>query len=293
MLIVLLPASLKVRSAIDALHAAGINIQSPCDEICFDFRRVVFSDPTGVVFLHNLTRYLTAKGVRVFYSQHAGSGPALRFMDDIGFFEDHLGRRLHPASRQRPTTLRLREVHQNDVPTWISTMFVPWVSGCSGQPERSLGSLGTCVSEIFNNIRDHSGTDVGSIFGQWFPNIHRLRISISDMGAGIPATVAKIRPDIHPDMAILAAFQLGFSTQSQPGNRGAGLDYLVSKVCKELGGTITTFSGGRVVHADERGRLSPFNAMLTDVGYTGTLFDIVMPTGTLVHEPQDMEVDVW
>ncbi|MDK8874379.1 ATP-binding protein [Paracoccus sp. SSJ] len=293
MITVSLPFGLKVRPVIDALHLSGVNIQSPGPEICFDFSQVSFADPTGIVLLHNLTRYLSSRGVRVFYSQLAGLSSALRFMDDIGFFEDHLGRRLHAGSRLRPTTLRLREVHQSDVPTWINTMFVPWVSVCSNHPERSLGMLGVCVSEIFNNIRDHAGTDVGSIFGQWFPNIQRLRIAISDMGAGIPATVAATRPDIAPEMAILTAFQLGFSTQSQPRNRGAGLDYLVSKVCRELGGTITTYSGGRVVHADESGRLSPFSALLTDVGYAGTLFDIVMPTGTLVHDPQDVEVDVW
>lgn len=288
-----LPSSLKMRPIVGALRRAGLDLKAPPPAVAFDFSSIGFAEPTGVVFLHNLTRYLCGRGVEVTYVDCDRAGAALRFMDDIGFFEDQLGFRLSSSSRCRPTTLRLREVHQEDAPTWINTTFVPWLADCSNRPEATLGSLGTCISEIFNNIRDHSGAKVGSIFGQWFPNVDRLRIAISDMGAGIPATVARMRPDMTPEQTILAAFEDGFSTKSNPRNRGSGLDFLLNKVSKDLKGSLTVYSGRRVAHVQDGGRLAVLSAMLDDVGYTGTLFDIVMPTGQIAALSDDTEVDVW
>jgi hypothetical protein len=60
----------------------------------------------------------------------------------------------------------------------------------SRQERRRLQSS---MAEIFNNISEHSRYDIGSVFGQYFPNENAIIIAVSDMGLGISCKCKKAR----------------------------------------------------------------------------------------------------
>lgn len=264
----------------------------PCD-VCFDFSKVYFARPSGVVLMHNITRYLLRREWRVFYSGTKVDSKAHHFLDDIGFFEEHLKHKVWPASAHRPTTCRLIEVRNDQSVGWIENTFVPWLSNCCKRPVGSLAPLRTCVSEIFNNIRDHAGVDAGSIFAQWYPQKEQLEFTVGDFGAGIPSNVLTLFPHLDSSDAIVKAFEYGFSTKGNPRNRGAGLNFLRETVIDSLGGSIKVVSGGGSTTSDFAGKIVPANLNLGNSGYAGTLIEIVLPTsGIDVYEPE-VEDEIW
>jgi signal transduction histidine kinase len=122
------------------------------------------------------------------------------------------------------------------------------------------------MSELFNNISDHTDFDVGCVFAQWYPNISNLRIAVADFGQGIPATVRRVEPDLNDNDAIIREFDEGFSSQSTPQNRGQGLYYLRQNVIDNWGGSLTIRSGEGAVTFRKSGN------SVTIVPYSGNGF---------------------
>src|SRR5271165_1740925 len=157
----------------------------------------------------------------------------MKFLDDSLFFNQHMGRKLRPTANPRSTTQPLKRIaHENSYP-WLDLRLTPWLAATLGLPKASLRVFQTCLTEIFNNIKDHSALDIGCIFVQHFPNIHVINISIADFGVGIPSTVRRVRPGLTDVRAIVAAVQPGFTSGTLPSNRGVGLHYLLSSVVLE------------------------------------------------------------
>lgn len=289
---VILPSQLDV---VPLLNAVGqtFNLTSPPSRISFDFQPIKFALPSGIVLLHNLTRYLLRQNCEVYYTDTNRDCPALRFMDDIGFFEDHLGRSIWPTSSLRQTTCRLIEVQHSESHAWIAQQFVPWFARCSGRPEGALADLRTCISEIFNNIQDHAGLHAGSIFAQWYPRREELAFSIADFGRGIPSNVNRVLPQLTPSEAIVKAFEAGFSTKGHPNNQGAGLDFLRQIISTNLEGSIKVYSGGGAATCNSSGEISTYDVQLGNSGYTGTLIDIVLPTKFIDEYEPEAEDGIW
>lgn len=219
----------------------------------FDFSQLKFARPSGVVFLSNLTRYLRRNGCKVTYCGLNPSRDPVAYMDDSLFFEQHCGRRLLDSSQPRPTTMPLMEIRHTEVHGWIGFQLIPWLAASSGVPEQELAEFRTCMSELFNNIQDHTEYDVGSVFAQWFPQEHKLEIVVADFGSGIPRTVRTVEAIDSDANAILRSFDEGFSAKSIPTNRGAGLHYLRQNVLNNLGGKLRVHSGGGVVRFEKNG----------------------------------------
>ena len=179
-------------------------------EVAFDFSRMRFARPSGIVFLSNLSRFLVRNGCKVTYTNINPQSDAIRFLDDAMFFEQHLGRSLTPTSSVRATTQPLRAVHHEESHGWIGFTLLPWLSHCSGVPVTQMAELKTCLSELFNNIADHTDSGLGSIFAQWYPNERNLEVCIADFGQGIPATVGRVVDGLSDSEAISRALRTGF-----------------------------------------------------------------------------------
>jgi len=292
-MVVSLVGALNYPSVAYDLDAAGLIVQSPPDTLIFDLARVGFVEPSGVVMLHNLTRYLHSMGCKVFYRNYNEPRPGLLFLDGAGFFEDVIRTKAFEGTRRKATTLSLREIRTIDAHGWVSSDFLPWLANCSSRSEAALGHFGFCISEIFNNIRDHSDHQVGSIFAQWYPNIDTLKLAVGDFGRGIPATVATVEPELAGATAIERAFDPKFTSQSTPKNRGAGLDFMRKNVCQSLNGTMTVYSGGAAVLARAGGQIVHLNPIYGNSGYTGTLFEIVLPTHRIPEANPEEEEMRW
>lgn len=214
------------------------------EKLVFDFSALTFVRPAGVVFLSNLIHWLGEKGTAVSFVHIERERAALFFLDDSLFFEQHCGSKVRPNAAPRATTRPLIRIAQNDAHHWLETNLLPWLAHRMQITEASLYSLKVCVSELFNNIRDHTRYDIGSIFVQHFPRENRVVVSVSDFGIGIPENVRKNLPALSDAEAIVQAVQEGFTTKSTPANRGAGLDYLARVVVLTNGGTLTVHSLG-------------------------------------------------
>ena len=162
-----------------------------------------------------------------------------------------------------------------------------------GVDEEALAETRTCIKEIFNNIIDHSEEQIGCVHMQWFPNKHRMEITISDFGCGIPVSLAKRMAFDNDVDAVVAATTEGVTSKSMPGNYGAGLGVLVDYVVIGNRGTVDIRSATGAVHCSPAGgrvRKTPF------VGrgfYPGTLIHISMRTDSLAEQTSEREDLKW
>lgn len=130
------------------------------------------------------------------------------------------------------------------------------------------------VIEIYGNAFDHSHSDLGVFScGQYYPNKKQLKLTILDLGVGIPANVRKFQaiPDLPEADAIKWAFQQGNSTKLTPKMaRGNGLDIIKSFIQKNQGGKLEIYSHGGIAKItqdnDEYGR--------QDIPFQGTIVNI-------------------
>jgi hypothetical protein len=60
------------------------------ERVTFDFSRLTFIRPAGVVFLRNIIRWLCAKGCKVFFRGHHGESEPIKYLRDAQFFRLHL-----------------------------------------------------------------------------------------------------------------------------------------------------------------------------------------------------------
>ncbi len=262
-------------------------------ELVFDFSKLGFVRPAGVVFLSNLVYWLAEKRTRVKFIKADGDSDALRFLDDSLFFEQHCGEKVRSAAAPRGTTRPLVQVAHKDSHDWLQTNLVPWLAGRLSITEASLYSLKACISELFNNIQDHTRYDIGSIFVQHFPRENRVQTAISDFGRGIPRNVRTKVADLTDAQAIIKAVEEGFTTKSTPANQGIGLDYLLKTVVQGNGGQVTIYSGTGIVQFRRSGSaVQP--RTLPNVGFCpGTTIDITLRTDAIVILPQEREELEW
>ena len=172
-------------------------------ELIFDFAELNFIRPAGVVFLSNLFHWLKEKGCEPTFDHIDGDSQALRYLDNSLFFEQHCGSKVRATSSPRETTRPLLKIAQKDSHNWLEFNLLPWLAGRLSITPTSLYSLKASVSELFNNIQDHTRYDIGSIFVQHFPNVHGITISVSDFGLGIPIKVRERVPGLTNSAAIV------------------------------------------------------------------------------------------
>lgn len=80
------------------------------------------------------------------------------------------------------------------------------------------------IFEIARNTSDHSRTSKIIFSGQYYPKLDELRISIADLGIGIPRTVFNSTPNFYSDSErIDYATQSGMTSRKNEHARGLGL----------------------------------------------------------------------
>ncbi|WP_201151139.1 ATP-binding protein [Rhodovulum sulfidophilum] len=181
------------------------------------------------------------------------------------------------------------EIRRSDSHAWIGQNLIPWLSECSGVQVKPLAELRTCVSELFNNIADHTGLDVGSIFAQWYPNERRIEICIADFGPGIPHTVARVKPGLTDAEAISKALEDGFTSKSLPTNQGVGLHYLQQNVVENLDGELSIQSCGGGLNVKKIGNIVRKVPYSTGGFCPGTMIEMRFSTDRIDQTDEDGE----
>lgn len=267
----------------------------PTEEVIIDLRYLRFITPAGVVILANTLEWIRSNGGSFSFKLPQANprieNEAVRYLDDSGFFEQYLGAKLSPCSRLRPTTVPLSLVSYELSYQWLQVRLIDWLSARLAMNRESLGILDLCFGEVFNNIRDHSGENVGCVAAQHFPSQNLVHIAVSDFGVGIPTRVREKLPELADSAAVLKSIEQGFTTESTPRNRGAGLDTLANQVAQENGGNLVILSGHAVLSAQRGPEQPAVSAREAQVSYPGTLIDARLRTDTI--EPLDPEDLLW
>lgn len=262
-------------------------------EVTIDFSHLSFIRSSGVVFLSNLIWWLHHHGAQVQFSGTDAPTQALRFLDEANFFEHHCGAKLRDSASPPATTQPLVRLSHQASHAWLGSNFVPWLAEQLDVTEPSVYVLKVCISELFDNIKDHAGVDAGSMFAQFFPETRELTICVADCGVGIPHTVRERIPNASDAEAIIYAAKPGFTSKSTPWNMGSGLTYLLQTIVARHGGQVTIYSGNSMV--DFMGGAAGIRPIpFASGGFSpGTMIDISLRTDSIDLLPDETEDLRW
>lgn len=114
-------------------------------------------------------------------------------------------------------------------------------------------ALDYMLTELIDNITEHSESEHGYIFAQYYPKDKYIDICIIDTGITILGSYVKIgREDIGTDVDAIKNASIGVSTKNLPEaeNRGYGIVTSKKMLTEGLGGQFFVFSGGAFYRKD-------------------------------------------
>jgi len=260
--------------------------------IRIDLERLDFIDPTGVVVLCSLIDYLKRVRVKVNVRIKKPYSKCVEYLDDFGFFRHYGGESLRPQAALRRTTVPIERVESHQLFAYLDNQLMPWIAERVGLAQESIAAVKTCFEEIFHNIEDHSGVDIGCAFAQFFPKNDHIHVAISDYGVGIPYVVRKQVPGLADDQALVKACEEGFTTKTNVRNRGAGLPTLIRYVTLRNQGSVLIASGrGELAATFQDGRTRIRARTARDGIYPGTLVKVILRTDTFEALAEDVKAE--
>lgn len=293
---VLLPQSFNADTMLTFLsQVVDEQRDAKCSKVIFDFQRLSFVEPVGVVVLSNVIEYFKVLKCKIGFQNHTKQTQGTKFLDDSLFFERYLGKKLFGAATVRTTTIPLNLIHSEKAQEYLLKTVMPWVAASVGMTAESLAGVRVSLEEVLHNVRDHSGVRIGCTFAQHFPRKSRIQIAISDFGSGIPSVVRTKLPGTSDPAALRLACREGFTTQSNVQNRGAGLPTLIKYVTQNNGGNVLIAAGsGALSAAPTPGGAHPYKITTRTVApgyYPGTLVRVILRTDTLERAAKDALVE--
>jgi len=266
-------------------------LDAKCSKIFFNFEQLQFIEPVGVVVLSNLIEYFKRLKVSVWFKGHTSATLPIKFLDDSGFFKQYLSKSLFESSAIRTTTIPLHLVANDRATEFLYFKLMPWIENEVGLTESSLATLRSSIEEIFHNIRDHSGVNIGCAFAQHYPKKSEIQVAISDFGFGIPQVVRNAIPQLTDPEAIRKACEEGFTTRSNVQNRGAGLPHLMRYVTQRNSGTVLIASGKGEISASKSLQGTKLTVRNADGFYPGTLVRVILRTDTFERVAEDAQLE--
>jgi len=148
---------------------------------------------------------------------------------------------------------------------------------------QDLFVLGNSLAELMNNIFDHANSKIpGYTFTQLNTRSNSITTCVCDFGIGIPTSVNNYLlkenlPALEHDNALFKAFELKFSAQTKPHNRGFGWDTIFTSL-KSLHGKLHIVSNKAIYLLRENGTTT---SELLKSNFPGTLVVITLNTDNL------------
>lgn len=295
---IVLPRKISVNTVDSILDPIiGVDMKCKGEEVLFNFKEVEFIEPTGVTVLTNLFEWLKKQNVKTFFIRNRKENSskynreAMEYLEDSGFFKMYgFPEYSDGGGYIRETMLPLKKIEYKNYIQWNETEFVNWLQmqTCRHSP---FTHVQVAVQEIFNNISNHSKVDTGCVFAQYYPKLKKINISFSDFGIGIPNSVRLLNKNLSDEELLEYAVKEGVSTQSVPGNRGAGLWNIVRNLTNENIGTVHIRSNfGKIWYNNKE--VSAKRSSKTY--YPGTFFEIQLDITNLnLYDDEEEEAFEW
>ena len=292
---IMLPYQLNLEATRDVVRQIESTIQHNRwpREIIFDFSNLNFCRPSGVVFLSNLIHWLIEKRkITVDFEGINTQKQSIIYLDDSEFFLQHTGNKFNDNSGARNSTIPYTQITHERSHNWLVNELIPWISIKTNYSVRALTDFRICLSELFNNIDDHSSKKIGGIFAQHFPKENIIETAVADFGVGIPANVRKIRNVKDDSDAIILATTQDFTSRSTPRNRGLGLDTLIKYIVIKNEGAVTISSGNGMVNFEKGLDGAVKTSSTPDIGFCpGTVVRLKLRTDRILEGETEEDIE--
>lgn len=225
--------------------------------IVFDFSKSLFSNPFLLVALHLLAKRYVKEGLEVSYTWPKGNQGYSEYLHLVNY----------------PNTLKAAEFSENDFDSlmqgYLNKTYIPLTSFTTSKQEKltlsrekTLSTLNRIlaiqcnltgniksaiiylIDEAINNILDHSLTDTGVLFAQYYPSKNYMDVCIGDDGIGILQSYKRRNIEsIDSDKEALLRAVNGLSTKDNPDSRGFGISTSKKMLVEGLRGKYFLYSG--------------------------------------------------
>lgn len=198
-------------------------------EVVFDFTDCRFLRQNAVVILGALVRLLQQHGNTVSFRLGTIQDRIRINLEQNGFLH-RLGLGGTPWNGNSIPYREDRLMVEDDYADYLSEKWLGkgWINVSANLRDHIVSR----VIEAYINVFDHAASPIGVITcGQHYPNWHELRITLVDMGVGIPHTVREYlkQPSMTAEAALRWAFEPMMTTKDQNNfARGNGLKLLKS-----------------------------------------------------------------
>lgn len=161
---------------------------------------------------------------------------------------------------------------------------------CEG---KDLGMLNLCLSELINNVYNHSFSSIGAyVFCQYYPKSDEIKLAVADLGIGIPMSVNAYRIEQKEESlsskdCVVWALKENNTTKSIPQNLGKGLDN-VKSFMKANNLNWKLYSENVLVNAYSSGLKYEENPI---VFFKGTIAQLTIKPGNLPNIDIQEEID--
>lgn len=230
------------------------------EEIIIDFSGCHFSNPFILLSLTILQAECSKVGRTLIFKRASNSSIFESYLNYINFHEG-----FKPDSMSITDYTERMKVYEpkNYIPiinfparrsvteTTIRDSFLSVINhhltnklGLSGQLRNGIFYL---LDEAVNNIVDHSQSDRGYIFAQYYPTKEFMDITIADNGIGLLGSYQNSNnPEILTDTDAIKSALNGISTKTTEDGRGYGIRTSRKMLVEGLGGKYLLFSGSGV-----------------------------------------------
>jgi Histidine kinase-, DNA gyrase B-, and HSP90-like ATPase len=255
-------------------------------ELVIDFSQCSFIEPFHVVQMACLIEEYHLQNVVITFVK-SETLALTEYLTNIQFFNywEEGFNKSHYLQSSQMTNLCVWKLHR--------TMLTPYVTFAQRYFENNFRSekgaqlidfqpLYITLSELFNNIIDHSASPVsGFTTCQFYPKSSKLKIAVCDFGIGIPTLINQFlthqnAQNISSVEALRKAFEKSFSTKSSPRNKGFGLNTL-NTIIKNSNGMLRIISNDVMMLINPSGQERIYQI---EHNFQGTLFEIILDTTT-------------
>jgi hypothetical protein len=216
-----------------------------------------------------------------------------KYLEAIGIFEfctKNYSESIEIKQISSYTAMPIRRVNRETMNYYIDQTQKYFQMYCHN---KDLGVLNIALSELINNVYDHSKSLVDClVFSQFYPSSNEIKIAVSDLGLGIPKTVNKYffekdKKQVSQEESVKWALKINKTTESMPHNAGRGLDTVASFVAVNKG-SWELLSDEVQMKGNEKGNIFTKNPI--DY-FIGTVIEITIKVTNLEEQELINEID--
>jgi hypothetical protein len=243
--------------------------------------KLSFLEPKDVLLITQSIIFLKNNDCKVYLSSKSTLSNYLKDISLIDFCKTNYKTPNTIKAISSLSAMPIRRVEQDNMNEYITRTQEYFQTICDNA---DLTMLNLCLSELINNVYNHSHSQIGAyVFCQFYPKKNEIKIAVSDLGIGIPESINNFRLTnkkiiLSSKDCVKWALEENNTTQSIPQNMGKGLDTINSFVSSNLGSWELFTNGVRLCKYPSSSNRYNDNPI---INFKGTLIQIIIKVNNL------------